>query len=82
MIDLLEKDCNSLTSKSINSVNSQAHPSMTEQERKKLCRVMDCQRLSLEACLHAAQNERLPLRVVVQVIPNFLAQLIFQFLTL
>ena len=40
---------------------------MTEHERKKLCRVMDCQRLSLEACLHAAQNERLPLRVVVQV---------------
>lgn len=46
----------------------QAHPTMTEHERKKLCRVMDCQRLSLEACLHAAQNERLPLRVVVQVI--------------
>ncbi|KAG0622365.1 hypothetical protein M758_3G092100 [Ceratodon purpureus] len=45
-----------------------AHPTMTEHERKKLCRVMDCQRLSLEACLHAAQNERLPLRVVVQVL--------------
>jgi hypothetical protein len=44
------------------------HPTMTEHERKKLCRVMDCQRLSLDACLHAAQNERLPLRVVVQVV--------------
>lgn len=49
---------------------SQTHPTMTEHERKKLCRVMDCQRLSLEACLHAAQNERLPLRVVVQVNPS------------
>lgn len=28
---------------------------------------MDCQKLTLEACTHAAQNERLPLRVVVQV---------------
>lgn len=29
---------------------------------------MDCQKLSLEACTHAAQNERLPLRAVVQVL--------------
>ena len=29
---------------------------------------MDCQKLSLEACTHAVQNERLPLRVVVQVL--------------
>lgn len=45
----------------------QAHPGLSEHERKKLCRMMDCQRLSLEACMHAAQNERLPLRIVVQV---------------
>ncbi|XP_039004761.1 BTB/POZ domain-containing protein At1g30440-like [Hibiscus syriacus] len=30
--------------------------------------VMDCQKLSLEACTHAAQNERLPLRIVVQIL--------------
>ncbi|CAD6250616.1 unnamed protein product [Miscanthus lutarioriparius] len=45
-----------------------AHPTLTEHERKLLCRVMDCQKLSLDACMHAAQNERLPLRVVVQVL--------------
>jgi hypothetical protein len=45
-----------------------AHPSLTEHERKRLCRVMDCQKLSFDACMHAAQNERLPLRVVVQVL--------------
>ncbi|KAG6552542.1 hypothetical protein Mapa_005852 [Marchantia paleacea] len=45
-----------------------AHPWLTEQERERLCRIMDCQKLSLEACTHAAQNERLPLRVVVQVL--------------
>ncbi|RVW22599.1 Root phototropism protein 3 [Vitis vinifera] len=33
-----------------------------------LCRVMDCQKLSIDACMHAAQNERLPLRIVVQVL--------------
>jgi len=29
---------------------------------------MDCRKLSAEACAHAVQNERLPLRVVVQVL--------------
>jgi hypothetical protein len=29
---------------------------------------MDCQRLSREACAHAAQNRRLPVQVVVQVL--------------
>ncbi|TKY59467.1 Root phototropism protein 3 [Spatholobus suberectus] len=45
-----------------------AHPTLTEHERKRLCRIMDCQKLSIDACMHAAQNERLPLRVVVQVL--------------
>ena len=47
---------------------SQAHSSLLESEREHLCRLIDCQKLSLEACTHAAQNERLPLRVVVQVL--------------
>lgn len=29
---------------------------------------MDCRKLSVEACTHAVQNERLPMRVVVQVL--------------
>ncbi|KAI4303676.1 hypothetical protein MLD38_039276 [Melastoma candidum] len=45
-----------------------AHPWLVESEREQLCRLMDCQKLSLEACTHAAQNERLPLRIVVQVL--------------
>ncbi|XP_021904629.1 BTB/POZ domain-containing protein At1g30440 [Carica papaya] len=45
-----------------------SHPWLGESEREQLCRLMDCQKLSLEACTHAAQNERLPLRVVVQVL--------------
>lgn len=45
-----------------------AHPWLSESDREQLCRLMDCQKLSLEACTHAAQNERLPLRIVVQVL--------------
>ncbi|KAH9604926.1 hypothetical protein KSS87_022675 [Heliosperma pusillum] len=45
-----------------------AHPELSKSERKRLCRVLDCKRLSMQACMHAAQNELLPLRVVVQVL--------------
>ncbi|KAF3778315.1 BTB/POZ domain-containing protein [Nymphaea thermarum] len=45
-----------------------AHPWISDDEREKICGMMDCQKLTLEACTHAAQNERLPLRVVVQVL--------------
>lgn len=46
----------------------QAHPWIPEAEREKICGILDCQKLTLEACTHAAQNERLPLRAVVQVL--------------
>ncbi|KAI5679260.1 hypothetical protein M9H77_10210 [Catharanthus roseus] len=44
------------------------HPSLNKSERKRLCRILDCRKLSMQACMHAAQNELLPLRVVVQVL--------------
>lgn len=44
------------------------HPELNKSERKRLCRVLDCKKLSTEACTHAAQNEMLPLRVVIQVL--------------
>lgn len=45
-----------------------AHPVLSEHERKRLCKVMNSQKLSMDACIHAAHNERLPLRTVVQVL--------------
>ncbi|XP_050388210.1 BTB/POZ domain-containing protein At5g66560 [Argentina anserina] len=45
-----------------------AHPWISEPEREQICGILDCQKLTLEACTHAAQNERLPLRAVVQVL--------------
>lgn len=44
------------------------HPKINKSERKRICRLMDCKKLSAEACMHAVQNERLPLRAVVQVL--------------
>jgi len=52
----------------VSNLLSQAHPALSEMDRKKLCKLMDCQKLSQEACTHAAQNERLPVQVVVQVL--------------
>lgn len=44
------------------------HPTLTKADRKNLCGLMDVKKLSPDASMHAAQNERLPLRVVVQVL--------------
>lgn len=41
---------------------------MSDVERKKVCSLMDCQKLSREACAHAAQNDRLPVQTIVQVL--------------
>ncbi|CAD6267225.1 unnamed protein product [Miscanthus lutarioriparius] len=44
------------------------HPGMSKGEKKRLCALMDCRKLTADASAHAVQNERLPLRVVVQVL--------------
>ncbi|KAL7584973.1 hypothetical protein Lser_V15G45875 [Lactuca serriola] len=46
----------------------QTHQGITKSERKRICKLMDCKKLSVDACMHAVQNERLPLRVTVQVL--------------
>ncbi|KAK7284686.1 hypothetical protein RJT34_19436 [Clitoria ternatea] len=44
------------------------HPNMKDSERYRLSKSIDCQKLSQEACSHAAQNERLPVQMAVQVL--------------
>jgi NPH3 family len=46
----------------------QEHPNISKGEKKKLCSLLDYRRLSADACAHAVQNDRLPLRLVVQVL--------------
>ncbi|XP_031247498.1 BTB/POZ domain-containing protein At3g08570-like [Pistacia vera] len=45
-----------------------AHPMLTEHDCKKLCKFIDCQKLSQEASNHAAQNDRLPVQMAVRVL--------------
>ncbi|XVF29746.1 hypothetical protein REPUB_Repub15cG0148600 [Reevesia pubescens] len=44
------------------------HPMLSDGEFKKLCKLVDCQKLSQEASNHAAQNERLPVQMAVRVL--------------
>ncbi|KAG5242299.1 BTB/POZ domain-containing protein [Salix suchowensis] len=44
------------------------HPDLSKGDKKRLCRSLDCQKLSPEVRSHAVKNERLPLRTVVQVL--------------
>ncbi|XP_038888165.1 BTB/POZ domain-containing protein At5g48800 isoform X2 [Benincasa hispida] len=45
-----------------------AHQGLPDLDKKKLCKLIDFQKLSPEASAHAAQNERLPLQCMVQVL--------------
>ncbi|KAF5206985.1 BTB/POZ domain-containing protein [Thalictrum thalictroides] len=45
-----------------------AHPWLSDMEKEKLCNIIDYRKLSIDACAHASQNERLPLRIVLQVL--------------
>ncbi|GAB2263076.1 hypothetical protein Droror1_Dr00004073 [Drosera rotundifolia] len=45
-----------------------AHPWLSDSEKENVCNIIDYQKLSIDACAHATQNERLPLRVVLQVL--------------
>lgn len=41
---------------------------LSDDECKKLCKFIDCEKLSQEASNHAAQNERLPVQMAVRVL--------------
>nr|XP_043608925.1 BTB/POZ domain-containing protein At5g17580-like [Erigeron canadensis] len=49
------------------------HRYLTDAEKEEICSVLDCNKMSPEACEHAARNDRLPVRVSVQVL--FVGQL-------
>ncbi|KAI4970840.1 hypothetical protein ZWY2020_001754 [Hordeum vulgare] len=44
------------------------HPNLSKVEKRRISSLMDVKKLSKEASIHAAQNDRLPLRVVLQVL--------------
>ncbi|EFJ31017.1 hypothetical protein SELMODRAFT_32362, partial [Selaginella moellendorffii] len=44
----------------------QSHPSLSHADRVTVCQGLNCQKLSREICMHAVQNELMPLRMIVQ----------------
>lgn len=49
------------------------HTDLSESEKEQVCKVLDFQKMSSQACQHAAMNQKLPLRVLVHVL--FVSQL-------
>jgi hypothetical protein len=49
-------------------LSNQEHPNISKADKKKICGLIDVKKLSTDASMHATQNDRLPLRLVVQVL--------------
>jgi hypothetical protein len=47
---------------------NQEHPGISKADKKRICSLIDVKKISIDASMHATQNDRLPLRMVVQVI--------------
>jgi hypothetical protein len=47
---------------------NQEHPEISKADKKKICSLIDAKKISIDASMHATQNDRLPLRLVVQVL--------------
>ncbi|KAL3698164.1 hypothetical protein R1sor_012240 [Riccia sorocarpa] len=43
-----------------------SHPQLLGEDRQMVCGILSCQKLSQEMCMHAVQDELMPLRMVVQ----------------
>ncbi|KAF3789592.1 BTB/POZ domain-containing protein [Nymphaea thermarum] len=46
----------------------QAHSGLSEEEKMKVCSVLNHEKLSLEVCKHIAQNSRIPSRAAIQAV--------------
>ncbi|GMI68003.1 hypothetical protein HRI_000469600 [Hibiscus trionum] len=65
--DVVREDHDGLY-KAINIYLKHDHPNVRIVDKKRLCRMLNCQKLSPEVRAHAVNNERLPLGTVVQVL--------------
>ncbi|KAJ8761048.1 hypothetical protein K2173_025755 [Erythroxylum novogranatense] len=64
--DVSRKDHDDLY-KAVNNYLKEHHD-LSKTDKKQLCKILDCQKLSPEVRAHAVKNERLPLRTVVQML--------------
>ncbi|XP_022769941.1 BTB/POZ domain-containing protein At5g48130-like [Durio zibethinus] len=68
LIELLPISCRQSHDQLYRAVNGflQAHRDITQEEKGSVCKYINCQKLSQEACIEAVQNELMPLRLIVQ----------------
>lgn len=46
----------------------QEHPELSKADKKRLCRMIDCRKLSPDVRAQAISNDRMPLRTIVQLL--------------
>ncbi|RRT74200.1 hypothetical protein B296_00031885, partial [Ensete ventricosum] len=70
LLEALPKSCRSQNDGLYRALDVylKAHPWLAETEKMQLCSVIDYGKLSVDACAHASQNERLPHRIILQVL--------------
>ncbi|RWW25121.1 hypothetical protein GW17_00010552, partial [Ensete ventricosum] len=70
LLEALPKSCRSQNDGLYRALDVylKAHPWLAETEKMQLCSVIDYGKLSVDACAHASQNERLPQRIILQVL--------------
>ncbi|KAE9599137.1 putative SKP1/BTB/POZ domain, NPH3 domain-containing protein [Lupinus albus] len=66
-LQVVARDDNMPVSKFV-ALSETVHPDLSKVEKKRLCQILDCRRLSSEARAHAVKNDLLPLRTVVQIL--------------
>ncbi|KAK6259570.1 NPH3 domain - like 2 [Theobroma cacao] len=68
LVELLPISCRQSHDQLYRAMNSflQAHRDITQEEKGSVCKYLNCQKLSQEACIGAVQNELMPLRLIVQ----------------
>ncbi|XP_022758945.1 BTB/POZ domain-containing protein At5g48130-like [Durio zibethinus] len=68
LVELLPISCRQSHDQLYRAMNSflLAHRDITQDEKGSVCKYLNCQKLSQEACIEAVQNELMPLRLIVQ----------------
>ncbi|XVF21101.1 hypothetical protein REPUB_Repub12eG0061900 [Reevesia pubescens] len=68
LVELLPISCRQSHDQLYRAMNIflKAHRDITQEEKGSVCKYLNCQKLSQEACIEAVQNELMPLRLIVQ----------------
>ncbi|KAL2468598.1 BTB/POZ domain-containing protein DOT3 [Forsythia ovata] len=68
LVEVLPKEARNCDDNLYRAIDTylKAHPNLTEEERRNICRVLEYHKLSQDARKHATKNERLPVNITTQ----------------